>query len=685
MGEARTPICGGSVCGEPNEIGRAEIGSALSHRLFRREKTAVIAYHAPQFSLSLTGAPADLAALARAPLLGAALSGDGPVYGARRAEAGAAAHWRRRRAAYFDTDDYLLARNAMALWREETGVGVLFRRRRQDFFIPALLFASSAARPGEGGEGPFAREALANTAADLARVDVSMAQPFIDDVRLPPDAAERLRVAAGAYRTIGLLSCDQWSAILLYGDAVIEAVITVGRAEETDIDQHPPHRSFAELSLGLLSGAGEGLFDLARALIEDGRGRLHLSGGAPYAPPFAKIAELALQTPLKAGAAEGARAADVLTDGVQTSAANLCVAASHLCGGDATIGPTPRIDGAANDELTGADVSDDDVVGGQAGGEAGRRARVAMRRFRAFEKVFRKSASSPYLRSLAEKARDYARLIGAGRDWDVFLGDTLPALDPLLADIDPDGVGRLRLRRAGAVEQGRRWRTARTALQSTEFAHFLLDFVEAGLLSPWREGGDPALYRPTEDFARLALDKAYQRARVAGEAATLQDMETMHGLRLELKKFRYAAQIFRGLYPKEARKPFFLVLAELQDRLGKLNDAVVAQRLASEALLGAAGPASERVGQEAESAAALHRAAGFVAGAKASTADAAARDALPLWEALLAMPAYWRSSPGGVDPFDGRDASSIDEAAPAPDAPIAPANDGPRLVKTKDE
>ena len=70
-------------------------------------------------------------------------------------------------------------------------------------------------------------------------------------------------------------------------------------------------------------------------------------------------------------------------------------------------------------------------------------------------------------------------------------------------------------------------------------------------------------------------------------------------------------------------------LSVLQDRFGAVNDAVVAQRLASIA-------AQEQGG-------AAIRAAGFVCGYHAAYANVAVREIAPLWREFSQLQPFWRN------------------------------------------
>jgi CHAD domain-containing protein len=60
------------------------------------------------------------------------------------------------------------------------------------------------------------------------------------------------------------------------------------------------------------------------------------------------------------------------------------------------------------------------------------------------------------------------------------------------------------------------------------------------------------------------------------------DAPRRHRLRIAAKRMRYATEFFESLYPARQVRPFIKALAALQDVLGRLNDAAVAQQLLRE-------------------------------------------------------------------------------------------------------
>ena len=110
-------------------------------------------------------------------------------------------------------------------------------------------------------------------------------------------------------------------------------------------------------------------------------------------------------------------------------------------------------------------------------------------------------------------------------------------------------------------------------------------------------------------------------------------VERRHGLRIELKKLRYAVDFFAKLFSGKAARPYRRALARLQDHLGHLNDVAVAERML--------GGLIERHAASPTDAAGLGLAAGLVLGwhtrAVADAEPATCKD----WADFAAVRPFW--------------------------------------------
>ncbi|MBO0710328.1 MAG: CYTH and CHAD domain-containing protein [Acetobacteraceae bacterium] len=203
--------------------------------------------------------------------------------------------------------------------------------------------------------------------------------------------------------------------------------------------------------------------------------------------------------------------------------------------------------------------------------------RIGLRRLRSalalFEPAFERGAFDLFAREL----RRLGRIFGARRDIDVFCTEILPAA---AHDIASSWIDRL-APRAEAYRQ-RMEPGLHAALQSPGFTGLILG------LAAWCEDGtvDPArlgrrdMGQPLAKVAPRLLDRMARK--VARRSRHIDDPVAMHDFRKSLKKLRYGAEFFAGLYDRQAVKRYRKRCSALQDVLGAINDARVAPRLAAE-------------------------------------------------------------------------------------------------------
>jgi inorganic triphosphatase YgiF len=386
---------------------------------------------------------------------------------------------------------------------------------------------------------------------------------------------------------------DRWSRQVNFKGARIDVSAEIGRAENL-IGGGPP-APLAEVELELMKGDAAALFALARTLIDEFDGRLRpgvrskLGRALGAAPPLAKQPKLAIAATAVAG--------DILAGVLQQIAVRIIEAAA--------------------------------LAGERHDCDAARQLRVALRRLRALERIFKSATDGDALKKIASDARAISRKIGAVRDLEVFIEKSLPLAPADAASLAP-------WRAALEAQLGARWNEATLLLADRSFSAFSLELLRAALLEPWRTTPAPALLTPARLYADEILEKRWRRILDAGAGVDFSAPETLHPMRLRLKKLRYAAQFFRDLYPADARKPFFAAMRQLQDAFGAVNDAVVAQHIAA--------GAGEGFG------AAAARAAGFIAGYRSAGAKASSASIAGKWRDFAAAAPYWRNETLTDDP-----------------------------------
>ena len=83
-------------------------------------------------------------------------------------------------------------------------------------------------------------------------------------------------------------------------------------------------------------------------------------------------------------------------------------------------------------------------------------------------------------------------------------------------------------------------------------------------------------------FAGQVLRRRLKRVMEAGDDIRSLDAQALHGLRLDGKKLRYAAEMLSQLFDRKEAQRFLKRLTALQECLGRLNDGVVAASLMAE-------------------------------------------------------------------------------------------------------
>ncbi len=202
--------------------------------------------------------------------------------------------------------------------------------------------------------------------------------------------------------------------------------------------------------------------------------------------------------------------------------------------------------------------------------------RVGLRRLNSAFGLFRRVL--PYPPALREELDWIRGELGAARDWEVLAMDTLDSL--IEAGHAEDDLPRLKqmvLRRAA-----RNRRRAAAAVQSDRYTHALLSlgaWAQEILASPLVVADGSAPLARVDEFAGRVMARRVAQLRRRGRQLKGADEEARHQMRLSAKKLRYAAEFFRALYPAGRLRAYVGGLARLQEVLGQLNDAAVADDL----------------------------------------------------------------------------------------------------------
>ena len=194
--------------------------------------------------------------------------------------------------------------------------------------------------------------------------------------------------------------------------------------------------------------------------------------------------------------------------------------------------------------------------------------RVAVRRLRSALRMFPHTTADDLRSRCDAELRTLGRALGSVRDLDVF-GQTV---EPALRDLPRRQARAVRAAIAGRVGSLRA--RAREYLQMPDYER-LTTRLASWLATQAPDAGGEVLTQ----LARHQLARLYKR--VARGAARLDSLDESgrHRLRVQIKRARYAAEFFSGLYARDAVRPYVAALSELQDCLGSLTDINMARAL----------------------------------------------------------------------------------------------------------
>jgi inorganic triphosphatase YgiF len=430
-------------------------------------------------------------------------------------------HDARLETTYFDTADLLLAQNGMALRLRRAG--------RQ--WLQTLKTGAA--------QGAFSSRGEWETAAPGGRLSLGR----FAGSPLPPLLASH---GAPALQPLFTTRFVRSLRTVEVGNVVVEVALDRG---EVVVGRGAAARRLPllELELELKSGRPRALFKLARRLMVGERGRegralpllpfteskaargYRLLSGQPLAP--AKASAKGFVARLHADQAADAALRQVVAHGVELLLANTHGLAEH---------------------------EDPEFV---------HQARVALRRMRSTVRLWRKHSRFPA--PLVAELQWIGRELGAARDADVFVIETLPQLADGLAPGLDDAMRKL----AGTAQARRETsrRQARAALASGRFARLALDLLV------WAHDAPDETTRRLRKLAMRQLGRALERLVDAARFFIALSPERRHRVRILAKRLRYALDLFAVALPAQPTAAYVERLSHLQDLLGELNDAAVAR------------------------------------------------------------------------------------------------------------
>lgn len=236
--------------------------------------------------------------------------------------------------------------------------------------------------------------------------------------------------------------------------------------------------------------------------------------------------------------------------------------------------------------------------------------RIALRRMRSSFVVFRTHLDAAAVAPIEAVLREIGNKLGAARDWDVLVTESLLPFAAAFADVAAVGAMLRKARRLRGAQD----RAARDFVASQDYVGAMLRLgrllaapLEGSPLPSDRGRDAHARGRHAKDghakdghakgadaeaglqaFAAHILQTRHRRVRKLGESLRLPahgavvPYAELHRLRILAKKLRYAAEFFEPLFRGNRARAYIRSLARLQDALGGLNDCANGLRLIAE-------------------------------------------------------------------------------------------------------
>jgi triphosphatase len=485
--------------------------------------------------------------------------------------------------AYFDTREETLRRHELAL-----------RVRRADGRLIQTLKAGGGSVRGEW------ESEVEGFAPDLgalkAQLDGSPPDEVLDEVR-----ADDLKpvFATSVQRTSRELVVPDGNGAMAW----IELALDLG-----EVEAGGRRLDLAELELELKAGEPSALFRLALALQAEAPLRLETLSKAARGwmlaedkpPPYRKAAKLEL-------------APDVQVEGAMAAIFGACL--EHFEANVATARDGREIEGV-------------------------HQLRVALRRLRSAFSTFKAVLPAARIAAFKDEMRWVLESLGRARDLDVFREEMLaPVIGQRPADQGLKG-----LQAALDAARTQAYGAVREMLDAPRCSRLQLELAAWIAEAAWREGVDEPVLEtqkePLAGFARHLLDQRFKAARKKGRDLRALAPAERHKLRIALKKLRYAAEFFQGLYDRKEAKRAQKTLSTLQDGLGAMNDLRTAETLMEE--IAPARPAERGRGRRAGVAAQAH-AKGLIVGWHSARLAAGEDAAAGLWREFARGKPFWQS------------------------------------------
>jgi len=230
------------------------------------------------------------------------------------------------------------------------------------------------------------------------------------------------------------------------------------------------------------------------------------------------------------------------------------------------------------------------------------------------------------VKRLRRRTKGLAGIFGPARDLDVFLEDVFAPVAQSANGNEALAFLKNRIEDARAKE----WNEALGKLDEGGLQEFLDEVAATAEGRSWGKGSA----EPILETSARTLEESFLRARKRARRIDRGEDRDFHRLRIALKKLRYTAEFFEGLYKKKRLKNYLDCVRDLQDVLGGMHDVAAARQTLMR--LTAEEPASAR------SASQLAYASGLITGWHESRAAGLADKARKKWKNLNRAEQFWR-------------------------------------------
>jgi triphosphatase len=209
--------------------------------------------------------------------------------------------------------------------------------------------------------------------------------------------------------------------------------------------------------------------------------------------------------------------------------------------------------------------------------------RVSIRRMRAAFAVFRGAMPESYRCGIGEELRALQRKLGTAREWDVLVEETIASMPKRLRQQKSSE----KLVQVAQTKRAEGYESAHSALRNPRYTDLLLRLVSwiegqfgfGALPGGGRQWKSNVLAGPAPRFASEVMCAYHGKVRKLGQKIRKLDTEELHKLRIRVKKLRYATEFFGSIWPSRRTKRYLAALKDLQQALGALHDATVAEKL----------------------------------------------------------------------------------------------------------